>query len=173
MGSISVALAAFALQASPAAAPEGPHIGRCHMGSCSWFRIHSRAALREAGGERLLRVMMSGGGSEYRNDRPPSSARGVRIQWDATRYDAYFLCSARRPFAIVAREGGGRDAVPLDFVNGPAGATTAVSAEYVAACHPGDDMDRPGFAGRHGYGESSTIEPFQLARPEDIFATGN
>jgi hypothetical protein len=114
--------------------------------------------------------MMSGGGSEYRNDRAPSSARGVRIRWDPTQYDTYFLCSARRPFAIVAREGGGWDAVPLDFVNGPAGATTAVSAEYVAACHPGDDMDRPGFAARHGYREVESPELRQLARPEDIFS---
>ncbi|MGE0178201.1 MAG: hypothetical protein AB7O91_00095 [Sphingomonas sp.] len=120
-----------------------------------------------------MRVVMSGGDSEHRNNRYPSSARGARIQWDAAQYDAYFLCSARRPFAIVARDEEGWDAVPLDFVNGPAGATTAVSVQYVAGCHPGDDMDRPGFAARHGYREAEGIEPTRIARPEDVFDAGN
>ncbi len=164
--------AAAALQAAPAAAPEQPRIGRCHMGHYSWFRIHSRTTMREADGGRLVRAMLTEGSSEHRNDRYPTSARRARIQWGTDQYDVYFLCSAARPFVIISGDSGW-DTVPLDFVNGPAGATGAASAQYVAACHPGDDMNRAGFAARNGYRETSSIEPVRLARPEDIFATGN
>lgn len=160
------------LAAAPAqnAAPNEPLVGRCHMGGCSWFRIDRRETVREADGERLLRVTIVEGGSEHRDNAYPENSRGVAIQWSPATSDTHFLCSATRPTAILPKEGSGWEAIQLDFVNGPFGATEAVSAQYVAACHPGEDMNRPGFADRHRYRASETAaEPFDLARPEDIF----
>lgn len=171
-------LPASAAQSAPAApAREAPHVGRCYMGGCSWFRIVRRQTLRVAGGERLLRVTLAEGGSEHRGDRDaPRRWQDARISWNGTSDDTYFLCSARRPSAIMPADGSGWEAVRLDFVNGPYGPTEAISAQYVAACHPREGVRRAGFAARHGYRaipNEREGETIRLARPADIFARGH
>lgn len=168
-------LPASASLAAPAtAAREAPHIGRCFMGGCSWFRIVRRQTVRTVGGERLLHIALAEGGSEHPATRDaPRTARQARIHWGGTSDDSWFLCSARRPTAILPKDGTGWEAVPLDFVNGPGVPTEAVSQQYVAACHPGDSLNRRGFAARYGYRAiADDGETVALARPEDIFATG-
>jgi hypothetical protein len=170
---LAVLPASASLAAPATATREAPQIGRCFMGGCSWFRIVRRQTVRTVGGERLLRITLAEGGSEHPATREaPRTARQARIRWDAASDDTYFLCSARRPSAIMTSNGAW-EAVRLDFVNGPYGPTEAVSQQYVAACHPGDSLSRRGFAARRGYRAiAGDAEAVTLARPEDIFATG-
>ncbi len=165
------AVSANAAQPAAATASSEPVIARCHMGGCSWFRIERSEMLREVAGERLLRLTAAEGGSEHRDAEYPKNSRGVAIEWNAPTADYYFLCSASRPTAILpASSGAGWDAVLLDFVNGPYGVTEAVSAQYVAACHPGEDMNSQGFAARHNYrAADANAEAVTISRPEAIF----
>jgi hypothetical protein len=149
-----------------------PLIGRCHMGGCSWFRIIGQRVLREEGGERLVRANIAEGGSDHGNSGYPENPRNVDIGWQPPTDDYYFLCSSSRPLAIFRKENGGTgyDGLKLDFVNGPFGATEAVSSQYTAVCHPGEDMNAEGFATRHGYGPADIENPaVDLATPEAVF----
>jgi hypothetical protein len=164
------AVANLAQAPQPVAVPSGPPlVGRCWMGSCTWFRIVSRQLVRETSGERLIRAALIPGVSESA-DGTPETPRGAGIRWDEASGEIWFLCSARRPTVILQVEAGGWEATTLDFVGGPYGVTEAVSAKYVAACHPGDDMYRRGFAARHNYRPMMPqIDTYALASPEAIF----
>lgn len=149
--------------------PEAPLIGRCHMGGCAWFSIRWRDPVRTVGDERLLQLSVAEGGSEHPDNRYPTDANGVAITWNLVPENIYVLCSTRRP-TMILRQDMRWQAVSLDFVRGPYGPTEFVSAQYVAACHPGEDMNRPGFATRRGYGEvSDDAGSIDLASPDDIF----
>ena len=159
------------VQARPnIAAPAGPPlVGRCWMGSCSWFRIVSRQLVRETGSERLIRAALMFGVSESA-DGTPETPRDAGIRWDEGRGEIWFLCSASRPTVIYRGEADGWEATTLDFVNGPYGVSEAISSQYVAICHPGDDMYRPGFATRHNYRAiTPEVETYALTSPEAIF----
>lgn len=149
-----------------------PLIGRCHMGGCSWFRIIGQQVLRQQGAERLVRANIAEGSSDHGADADyPRNAREAKIGWNPPTDDYYFLCSSTRPLAILRKEqgGAGYDGLKLDFVNGPFGATQAVSAQYTAVCHPGEDMNAEGFAARHGY-RAADVEPsIDLTTLEAVF----
>lgn len=160
------------VRTASAGRPE-PLIGRCHMGGCSWFRIIGQQVLRQRGAERLVRANIAEGGSDHGADADyPRNASEARISWNPPTNDYYFLCSSSRPLAIIRKEQGGTgyDGLKLDFVNGPFGATEAVSAQYTAVCHPGEDMNAQGFAARHGYRPADIEVPaLDLATPEAVF----
>jgi hypothetical protein len=140
------------------------------MGTCVWFRIVSRQLVREAGGERLLRVALIFGGPTNSDDDSPDPPSDDRMRWDGSPDEIWFLCSTGRPTVILPADAGGWEATQLDFVGGPYGVTEAVSAQYVAACHPGDDMNRPGFAARHNYrAMTPQVDTYSLASPEAVF----
>jgi hypothetical protein len=156
-----------------AAARGEPVIGRCYMGGCGWFRVVGQRVLREAGGERLVRANIAEGGSDLgRNQDHPRSHRDADIGWQPPTDDYYFLCSPARPMAIVRKEqGAGYDGFQLDFANGSFGASEAVSNQYLAVCHRGEDTSKEGFAARSGYREMEVSDQpgVDLATPEAVF----
>ena len=154
-----------------AATPAEPVLGLCHMGRCSVFRFDKQETVRQAGGERLLRLAAMEGihypaeGAEF-----PENARGLAVEWDDQPTEIYALCSQARPSVITRKEGGdGWDAVQLDLIDGINFAVHDLAAHYVAACHPGEKLD-DGFGARAGYRGNGGGEGYDLARPEDIFS---
>ncbi|HEY0114761.1 MAG TPA: hypothetical protein VGB54_03470 [Allosphingosinicella sp.] len=153
-----------------AAAPREPQEILCHMGRCTYLRIDKQELVREVGGERLLSVTSAEGVyplPENADDFPQSS-RGLAIQWSPESNEYYVLCSAARPTLIRRKEGSGSgwEAILLDFVDGVNFAGMDYFVHYSAACHPGEKVDEPGFAQRHGL-RNVEGDTFDLARPED------
>lgn len=153
-----------------AARPGPPLLARCWMGTCVWFRIVSRQSVRETGGERLLRVAVIFGEPRHQDDNLPDPPRDDSFLWGESPDEIWFLCSPSRPTVILERDAGGWEATQLDFVRGPSGYTEAVAAQYVAACHPGDDRNRPGVAERHNYRYDPEYNgSYVLPSPEAVF----
>lgn len=148
-----------------------PRIGRCHMGSCTWFRVDQLDRLHSAGEDHLFRAQVRWGSS----DRPagvPGRAdpRDVAIAWQGAR-EIHVHCAARLPALIERDEEGAWQATRIDLV-GTAGAMESAATLYAAICHPAEDWRGPGFAARHGY-RGVEGDPFiPLERPDDILTHG-
>jgi hypothetical protein len=145
---------------------DGPHIGRCHMGGCSWFDVTGFTMVREVPGAALLRLTTREGGSENGRRPYPTSSRGVRIRWSQPAEDYYIFCSTRRPAVIMRGDGSAWSAVPIQPAT-PAGATEFITSVYNHVCHHGVRMTEAR-AQRLGYRDGELGE-VTLQRPEDIF----
>lgn len=158
-----------------AASAREPQEILCHMGRCTYLRIDKQETVREAGGERLLRVTSAEGLYPLPNDTEfPASSRGLPIQWAPQPNDYYVLCSATRPTLIIQKEAPARgwQALDLDFVDGVNFASMDFYVHYAAACHPGEKID-DGFAERHGFRNIEAGDPRDLAQPENVFNPRN
>ena len=148
---------------------DGPHLGRCHMGGCSWFQVTAFSVVRERHGAALIRLTTREGGSGYGNTRVRRASRRAPIQWGPPAEDYWVLCSTQRPAIIMKGNGDAWSAVAIAPA-APAGATEFVTAIYNHACHPGVNMTEAR-ARRLGYREGSAdAAEIPLQRPEDIFA---
>jgi len=149
-----------------------PHIGRCHMGGCSWFDIRSFEMVRETESAALLRLDMRDGSSSHPGGRDtPTSSRGVRIDWSPYDRNTYVFCSTQWPAIISPAEGGtGWDAYRIDLLMS-AGATEYVTQQYLTVCHPDGALNAEGAAERAGYRRVGDDEPRQLrlGAPEEMF----
>ena len=147
--------------ASTAAAPAAgtPHVGRCHGDECSWFRIQSKAMVREEASGILYRLSVLGGSAPDGED--------AAVRWDRQPHDVFVFCARRLPAVILPVDGRLQVDV-LDFAAGPSGIYETSANLYVDTCHPGEDWASDGFAGRHGYGPQDPDREVNLDRPEDI-----
>jgi len=179
----AAAAATNAAAEAPAAAPTGqnraattaaarePQEILCNQGRCTYLRIDEQEIVREAGGERLLRVISAEGNYQMPEDAVefPQTSRGLPIIWSPQPTEYYVLCSANRPTLIIRKEAPGRgwEALDLDFVDGVNFASMDFYVHYAAACHPGERVD-DGFARRHGFRNIEGGDARDLARPEDV-----
>ena len=164
---VAAPAAPAAANAASASAREAQEI-HCGMGRCSYLRVEAVETVRDANGERLLRVRTAEGSHEMRDgEDQPASASQARITWSPQPNNYHVLCSTRRPTLIVQKEGGaGLEAYELDMsaINF---ASIDLYAHYAAACHPGEKIDIDTFATRHNY-QKIEGEQYDLARPEDV-----
>lgn len=168
-GNAVAAAPAEAAAATSAATPSEPQEILCHMGMCTYLRIDRQETVREANGERLLRVTSAEGSHPISADAedPPANIRDRPIQWSPQPNNYYVLCSATRPTLIIQKEAPARgwEGILLPFVSGLNFASMDLFIHYSAACHPGETVD-DGFARRHGFRDVQG-DRFDLARPED------
>jgi hypothetical protein len=146
--------------------PSQARIGRCHMDSCWWFSIRSRSLVRRDETGTLYRISWLNGGSDHRNGRYPSNARGVRILWERVSRQGFEFCS-RRLQASIEREDGQLVAHVLSFP--PAGFEEGALNIHAAICYPGANTETPNFGQRFGYGSHVPSRDYHLERLEDIF----
>ena len=153
-------------QAQARRAPvDGPHIGRCHMGECSWYDITRVTTVRQTPAGRLVHVLMREGGSSHGRGRYPTSARSARIEWQEVDGGSYYFCSTRHPVAM-SENTGEWTATPLNVIT-PGGTTEFITSVYTHVCHPGVNMTQAR-ARRLGYRDEYG-EEFTLPSRDDIF----
>lgn len=106
----------------------------CLVDTCSWMRERARTALPASAGERLFRLTMQLGTSEFMQDQPEFYHALVGVEWLTAEREVLVLCSVARP-AVLAAEGGGYryHLVDVDVAVADGGARRL----YIAVCHPG------------------------------------
>lgn len=150
----------------------GPIAARCHMGGCGWFDVRSFEVVRETERGALIRLESRHGGSSHPGDQDmPTSARGVRIDWQPFHRNTWIFCSTAYPAIIELTEDGSYEGYRIDLTM-PSGASEYITNQYVHVCHPNGELaeDQVEAARRLGYRPAGE-EPmaFELLSPEQIF----
>lgn len=144
---LAAALTLPAVLALPGPVLAEPYLGRCHMGECLHYDQVSRSVIGTGSaavpGELVLVALRSA--VSDRADADPAT-----LAWEA-HAPVQVFCAMNRPayrLANGAYQG-------LDLVT-PAGATTLVTAIYLHACHPGEEISGDPFAAARALGYAAT-----------------
>jgi len=160
-----VLLAAMGLLAEARA--DEPHLGNCHMDTCSWSRELSRDFLGSNTRGMLYEVVLLGGSSLHKDGRYD---RRASIKWNAAPHTTYVFCSKTMPL-VMGRYDGKLQADFLQIGNGVIGAYLSSLSLYSSVCHNTTIKDEVTFARTFAYrpslSEFEAIES-QLNRPEDM-----